>query len=269
MKTSAAAILFAMLFTTAQAYQQTGTKEHPIPPERRQELKQKLEATINQTTQQIKVSPENPGLYLARGDAEFFLGRFAESVTDYQKMIELKPETKNSHWQLGIAYFYANDFEAAAHQFESYHSFDNVDRENGIWRYLSQRKAFGAEKARADLLKYEKDDREPFPDLYRLFAGSIDARQVFEGINKAEVTSVERAKRLFYAHLYVGLNEWVEGRDESARLHLREAVRNTWAPTAGYGPAFMWHVGRLHFNMLLEKEAAPASDKPSPEVSSN
>ena len=64
-------------------------------------------------------------------------------MADYNRIVELSPQRDASHWQRGIAYFYAKDYKSAAGQFERYHSFDNVDRENGIWRYLSQHKAYG------------------------------------------------------------------------------------------------------------------------------
>ena len=134
--------------------------------------------------------------------------------------------------------------------------FDQVDRENGIWRYLSQHKAYGQKKAREGLLKYEKDDREPFPSVYKLFAGTMTPQQILDAIDKAEISKDERQKRLFYAHLYIGLNHSVEGDDAAAQRHLRLSTLNTWGPRAGYGPSYMWHVGRLHEELLRAKLAA-------------
>jgi len=202
----------------------------------------------------IDQEPKRVGLYSERGDLYFFLGDFAKSVQDYDRMVELDPQQDASHWRRGIAYFYADDFAKAAGQFERYHSFDQVDRENGIWRYLSQLKAHGQKVAREGLLKYEKDDREPFPDVYRLFAGTIEPAAIVDRIEKASVSDDEREKRRFYAELYIGLNEAVEGRDAEARAHLAKAVANTWGRKAGYGPHYMWQVGRLHLE-LLEKKA--------------
>ena len=165
-------------------------------------------------------------------------------------MVELSPEVDGSHWRRGIAYFYAGKYEDAAAQFERYHSFDNVDRENGIWRYLSQVKAVGREKARAGLLKYAKDDREPFPAVYELFAGRITPEAILKGIADAKLADGERESRLFYAHLYIGLNEFIEGREKSAQEYLEKAVRNTWAEKAGYGPHYMWQVARVHEELL-------------------
>jgi lipoprotein NlpI len=210
---------------------------------------------IARLTEQIEKSPRTVDLYSRRGDANFFRGNFAEAVADYEKMVELQPDLETSHWRKGIAYFYAKCYKAAAKQFEIYHSFDNVDRENGIWRYLSQTKALGRDKAREGLLKYEKDDREPFPDVYRLFAGDLTGDEVLKRINAAKITDQQRKQRLFYAELYIGLNEFVEDRLESAEKHLAEAVKNEWGAKAGGGPGYMWHVGRVHHDLLVEELA--------------
>lgn len=189
------------------------------------------------------------GKYSRRGDLHMFLGRFAEAEADYRKMSVLKPDLDASHWRLGIAMYFAQHPEEAAAQFDKYHSFDNVDRENGIWRYLSHRAAFGKEKAREQLLKYEKDDRPPFREVYQLFEGTMTADQVLQSISP-DLPESSRQSRLFYAQLYVGLNDAVEGKPEAALKALREAVRNEWPREAGFGPDYMWHVGRLEYLRL-------------------
>ena len=207
---------------------------------------------VARLTKAIDASPTTVDLYSQRGDARFFLGEFATAAADYDKMVELVPADDAGHWRRGIAWFYAGEYEKAAGQFERYHSFDNVDRENGIWRYLCQRKASGLEKAREGLLKYEKDDREPFGDVYRLFEGKITSEELLDKIREAKISDTEREKRLFYAELYVGLNEAVEGREDSAKTHLAAAAKNTWGEKAGYGPNYMWQVARRHAEELAK-----------------
>ena len=180
-------------------------------------------------------------------------------------MVELDPATDASHWRRGIAYFYASDFDKASKQFERYHSFDNIDRENGIWRYLSHHKAKGQKYARKGLLKYEKDDREPFPAVYKLFAGQLTPEQILNQIAAANISKTEREKRIFYAELYIGLNELVERRAKSAEKHLHVAVATEWPRTAGFGPNYMWHVGRVQLNRLRQpKKPAGAKAKAKP-----
>ena len=112
-------------------------------------------------------------------------------------------------------------------------------------------KALGRDKAREGLLKYEKDDREPFPDVYRLFSGDLTGDQVLKRINDAQISPREKEQRLFYAELYVGLNDYVDGRIESAEKHLAQATQNKWGSQAGGGPGYMWHVGRVHHDLFV------------------
>lgn len=226
----------------------------PLSAEARKRLQSDLEAAVERGDAAVEKDAKSVAAYSARGDARFFLGRFEEAVADYDKMVELDPRRGNSHWRRGIARFYAGDHDGAAEQFEAYHTFDNVDRENGIWRYLSQHRAKGRKKAREGLLKYEKTDREPFPDVYRLFAGEITPEKIVANIEAAKVTENEKRSRRFYAHLYIGLNHAVEGRDAAALEHLAKATANDWPRTAGYGPHYMWQVGRLHYELLAEKK---------------
>jgi len=218
---------------------------------------------IKALTTAINAAPQNVNLYSQRGDAQLFLGEFTKAVADYDKMVELDPAQDASHWRRGIALFYAGEYDRAARQFERYHSFDNVDRENGIWRYLCQVQADGIEKARAALLKYEKDDREPFGDVYRLFAGTTQPATIIRRIETSDIAEPEREKRRFYANLYIGLWHAVHDRPEEARRYLRQSVTNTWAPKASYGPRYMWHIGRLHHNLLTTRRTGnPARPKP-------
>lgn len=237
--------------------------EPPLPPERVERMQKSFAASEAKLTTEIEANAESVDLFSQRGDARFFQGKFDDAVADYDQMVALDPKLETSHWRRGIAYFYAEDYGQAAHQFEIYHTFDNVDRENGIWRYLSQVKSIGREKAREGLLKYAKDDREPFPAVYKLFAGEITPQEILDGIAQAELAKDDRAKRLFYAELYIGLNYFVDEKFEEAQQHLAEAVKNEWGRRAGYGPNFMWHVGRLQeaaLRKMLSSRKKPAND---------
>ncbi|QDU36319.1 Lipoprotein NlpI precursor [Maioricimonas rarisocia] len=225
----------------------------PLSDAERSGLQNQLQSRLAAATRTIEMEPDGISGWSSRGDARFFLGNFDGAVADYSEMVDLSPALDASHWRRGIAYFYAGNYEEAAGQFERYHSYDNVDRENGIWRYLSQFKAYGRDRAREGLLKYEKDDRQPFPDVYRLFAGAITPEQILANIAAADIPDHERNKRFFYAHLYIGLNHAVEGDEAAARTHLAKAVSNSWPRRAGYGPNYMWHVARLHHDQLAAK----------------
>jgi lipoprotein NlpI len=246
-------VLLCLLFGTLTPIN-ADDRDHPLSQEMRDELKKTQSDRVEQLSAQIAANPKSEDLHSQRGDAYFFLGQFPKSVADYDEMVKLNKELESSHWRRGIAYFYADKFKNAAEQFELYHSFDDVDRENGIWRYFSQYKAHGREQARQGLLKYKKDDREPFPAVYQLFAGKVTPEEILKQIGDAKIDDEERQKRLFYAELYIGLNYAVEQQPEKALPHLRAATANSWPRKAGYGPYYMWQVGRLHFERLSQKK---------------
>jgi lipoprotein NlpI len=235
-------------------------EESPLSPEARMKIDEEAKSVIETETEALKITPRGIESLSRRGDAYFQLAEFRKAVADYDQMVVIDPQQDASHWRRGIALFYTGEYEKAAAQFERYHSFDNVDRENGIWRYLCQVKSSGVEEARKGLLKYEKDDREPFPDVFKLFAGTISPSEIDQRIADAKISDEQREMRRFYADLYTGLNHAVEGRDAEATTALRKAVANTWAPKASYGPRWMWHVGRVHFD-LLRKAEKPAEEK--------
>ena len=216
-----------------------------------------LESTLKQYPKPAPDTVNATQIHSRRGDTLFFLGRFSEAVTEYEAMVTADPSLDASHWRLGIAYFFADQPIQAAAQFDKYHSFDQVDRENGIWRYLSHYKARGADEARKELLRYEKDDREPFPAVYRLFDGSMTPQQALDMIGD-DLPSDERDKRLFYTELYIGMHQVVQGQPAKAMTHLRRATLRQWPRRAGFGPAYMWHVGRVQLNMLHD---TPATQK--------
>ena len=218
-----------------------------------------IESLTKQLKQKEKIDPaaaDAVNQYSARGDVLMFLGEFEKAEADYQTMVRMKPDLDASHWRLGIAMFFANHPKQAAAQFDKYNTFDNIDRENGIWRYLSHYRAFGKDEAQRQLLRYETDDRPPFKEVYRLFDGSMTAEEVLKAIPD-DPGAASRDSRLFYSHLYIGMNQVVEGKTDDAKISLETATLNTWPRKAGYGPDYMWHIGRLQYLELQKVKMAP------------
>ena len=205
-------------------------------------MKESFEATLKR-----EADPKDVAAHSRRGDAHFYLGNFDKAVGDYEKMVELEPGLAAEHWRLGIAYYYAGRFELAARQFKKYSSVDDVDRENGIWAFLSQAKIAGIEKARQGIFKYDKNDREPLPAVYAMFEGKRTPEEVLAKIG-------EEGAPAFYARLYVGLYLAADNKPDDAVKHLRLAVANRWPRDAGFGPNYMWHVARLHYELLESKK---------------
>ncbi|MGB8170401.1 MAG: hypothetical protein WCF18_23060 [Chthoniobacteraceae bacterium] len=203
---------------------------------------------LDELTAALAKTPDSVRLYSRRGDCHLFLGHFAESVADFEKMIALDPAQDAPHWRLGIAYYFAREFAKSARQFEKYQTYEAGDRENGIWKFLAQARGESLEKARAEMLVYTRFDREPFPALYEMFAGKRTTDEVFREIESKGLSRDERV--MFFANYYAGLNEALLGHRERALELIRKAAASAWGQTAEGGPAYMWRVARLHADRL-------------------
>ena len=151
-------------------------RRHPLSDDERTKLRKQWDDELADVSKKLDAKPDQLSLISKRGDLHFFRGEFTKSVRDYERMSELDPPLDASHWRLGIAYFYADAPEKSAKQFEKFFTTDDVDREAGLWKYIAQAPTLGTVKARAGLLKYKKDDREPLPTIYRLFETEITPR---------------------------------------------------------------------------------------------
>lgn len=227
----------------------------------RAEMLARFAAQERALDEQIEKSPGSVPLFSQRGDARLFRGRFAEAVADYEKMIALDPSQDAPHWRLGIAYYFVGQFEKSARQFEKYHAYDARDRENGIWKFLAQARGDGLEKARREMLIYERFDREPFPSLYEMFAGKKTISELFAEIEKKGLASDRSVS--FFANYYAGLNAELSGDKAAAREHLTRAVEGAWKTDARGELGYMWQVARLQ-RELLEKSGAAATTPDEP-----
>jgi lipoprotein NlpI len=213
-------------------------------------IKEKYSASEKSLTSRLLKNPTEVSSYSSRGDARLFLGDFFGARMDYEKMINLNPKLEVSHWRLGIAYFYLSDFSKAARQFEIYHQYDNIDRENGIWRFMSQYKESGLKVARKGLLNYSKDDRPPYPWLYSMFAGDITPEEVFIKIKEENFPEKYALRVQFHAFFYVGIFLELTGENPSRALeYLAQATTNKYGRQTG---TYMWHVARLYHSRLLD-----------------
>jgi lipoprotein NlpI len=190
-----------------------------------QDTTRELKARLDAANAAIAADPDDVGARNERGDALFFLGRYGEAVADYDRVLELRPELAPKHWQRGLALYFAGRYDESAKQFERYYegtAGDKSDRENGIWRFYAQVKKDGVDKAREQLLEYTLPDREPLPIVYRMCAGEATPAEVLKSVESAKVSDDERAKRRFYADLYVGLDATIVRDDrKSAKEHLQ------------------------------------------------
>lgn len=242
----------------------TAAKEkHPLPDTERKQMQAGFREAIGKYTQALKESPKEVGLYSRRGDVHLFSGNFREAVKDFEKMIELDPSQDAPHWRLGIAYYYINNFKKGMDQFAKYHAYDNVDRENGVWKYFCQANLEGIPKAQGNMLPYTRFDRHPFPAVYDMLSGGkTTPEKILGDASASKESKAAKTRRLFFAHLYIGMHHEVLGEKEKALHHCRLATDNAFGRAS---KTYMWQVARIHYEQLAGGTFRVAGKKQKPE----
>jgi lipoprotein NlpI len=183
-----------------------------------------------------------------RGEGHFRNGRITESIADFDRELELQPDRAAEHWQRGISYYYAGEYEKGARQFELHRTVNPQDVENAAWHFLCVTRAPGGsvESARKALIQVTRDSRIPMAQIQRMFAGTATPEEVLQAGEM--VGGIAK----FYAELYVGLYyEAIDRSEESLRL----------IPSAATNPNakdhYMGDVARVH--VALRKKAATSA----------
>ena len=192
----------------------------------------------------VAADPKLPGAYQQRGSMHFRMGHIAESLADFDKFLELRPDDKPYHWQRGIALYYAGKFEDGQKQFELHQTVNSNDVENAAWHFLCLARRSGIEQARKSLIKIEGDTRIPMMKVLDLFAGRAKPDDVLAAARAGEPAEKELKQRLFYAHLYIGLYYEAASETKSAREHV-ELAANKYA-----GDDYMSDVARVHLKLM-------------------
>ncbi|MCC6421257.1 MAG: tetratricopeptide repeat protein [Gemmataceae bacterium] len=202
---------------------------------------------VEDFTKAIELDPKAAEAYDRRGSAHFKRGQFAESVRDFDRYLDLVPRQQEGHWRRGISCYYARQYDAGRRQFEAYEAVDTNDVENAVWRYLCMAPKVGVEKARAAMLKVGQDRRVPMMEVYDLFCGKIEPAVVLAAVERGKPPAADRNRRLFYAHLYLGLYHESLGNGKRALEHLTTAAEHR----IGH---YMWDVARVHRDYLRRQE---------------
>ena len=187
----------------------------------------------------LKLEPAFPSLWQTRGEVNFKAGNFKDSVSDFDRVIELVPDRAPHHWQRGISLYYARRFSDGRKQFELHQTVNPSDVENAVWHFLCAAREQGVTNARASLIKVGPDGRVPMQEIYALYAGNGSADQVI-----AAAASSRSRDALFYANLYLGLYFDAIGNAAKARSHIAKAALE---PGATH---YMGDVARVHLKWI-------------------
>ena len=168
--------------------------------------------------------PNGRDLY-ARGEEHFFAGRIDESIQNWDLEIVAQPFREPYHWQRGLAFYYANEFEKGVKQFELHQKVNRNDVENAAWHFLCVVRAEGGsvKKARKALIPIVGDSRVPMKEVHDLFAGKGTSQDILDAASKNAEGLLLR-NQLCYAHLYLGLYYEALGEIEKSRGHIQKSA---------------------------------------------
>jgi arylsulfatase A-like enzyme len=212
---------------------------------------------IELTTAALQDNPDLAEAYYIRGRANFCLARIENSLKDFDRCVELLPERAREQWERGITCYYAGKYEDGARQFELYQTFHDNDVENSVWRYLCLVPQVGVEEARKTMLPIRDDPRVPMMQIYDLYRGRAEVADVLEAVG---AENPNRAGRLFYANLYIGLYYESLGEQDKAAAFLKKAAAARDAPGIN---RYMGAVADVHVKLAATRQAHDGREKPN------
>jgi len=210
------------------------------------EHSRELPKALTDYDEALKLDPKLAQAWQLRGIVHFKLAHIDESIADFDRFIELMPDQAPYHWQRGISYYYAGRFEDGRRQFELHQKVNPNDVENAAWHFLCVARSAGVEKARSSLIPVKEDARVPMLQIHALFAGKAEPADVLRAAHAGGPTASELQRRLFYAHLYLGLYFETTGNQPLSYEHINKASHQYEADD------YMSHVARVHL-ILREK----------------
>jgi lipoprotein NlpI len=189
---------------------------------------------------------EKADTFNQRGMARFKNAQIKESIEDFDAFLKLMPDKEPHHWQRGISYYYAGQYDKGRQQFDDYQRVDGSDVENVVWRAMCISRKDGFDKSKTSMAPVGFDRRVPMMTIYKLFKDEVKPEEVLKDAESKAPGNNDAKSRLFYAHLYLGLYYEQKGDKALTKDHLKKAVA-----IYDLGP-YMWAVARTHLK-LLEK----------------
>lgn len=162
-----------------------------------------------------------------RGVQRFFDAKIKESIADFDAYLAIRPDEDPHHWQRGISYYYAGEYEKGKAQFERHQTVNSQDVENAVFHFICAARVPGgnAEKARADFIPITADPRVPMKEIWALYAGKGTADEVVKAAQAGDPGEDELRNRLCYAHLYIGLYFEATGDAADSAKHIGLAAK--------------------------------------------
>ncbi|WRH68264.1 MAG: tetratricopeptide repeat protein [Planktothrix sp. GU0601_MAG3] len=193
-----------------------------------------LEQQLNYWTKYFHSHPNDIRGYIQRGMVYFKLGKITESIQDFDQAEKLDPSIKPYLWQRGLSYYYTEQYQLGAEQFEIDLTVNSQDVEETVWRYLCIAQFQGIEVAKNTLLPVKNDPRPVLKSVYELFAGNCTPEDLLK------IGQKQGKKGNFYSHLYLGLYYEAEQNIELAKTYINQAA------TQYEIDDYMWNLAVVH-----------------------
>lgn len=168
------------------------------------------------------------GAMQRRGEKRFFDADIDGSIDDFNAYLKMMPQEDPHHWQRGLSYYYAGEYEKGKAQFERHQTVNTQDVENAVWHLLCSVRAPGGslDSARKKFIPIERDSRVPMKEVHDLFGGRGSIEAVLEAAEPQDSDNLSERERshLCYAHLYLALYFEAVGEAERMKRHIRLAA---------------------------------------------
>jgi len=168
------------------------------------------------------------GAFQRRGEERFFDADIDGSIDDFDAFLKMMPKEDPHHWQRGLSYYYAGEYEKGKAQFERHQNVNTQDVENAVWHFLCSVRAPGGSLrlARKRLIPIERDSRVPMKEVHDLFGGWGSIEAVLKAAQPRDSDNLSERERnhLCYAHLYLALYFEAIGETEKMKKHIRLAA---------------------------------------------
>ena len=161
--------------------------------------------------------------YVRKGSEELIAGKIDQSIRSFEAAVKLQFDVRPHLWQLGIAYYYANQFADGRDLFETHQVVNPQDVENAVWHFLCVARLENVEAARKKLIRITGDTRVPMKEVHALFDGKGDAQAVINAASRVS-EDAQRKNALFYAYLYLGLYEEAQGNAAKSKEYIAKAA---------------------------------------------
>lgn len=164
------------------------------------------EKAAEKAQQAGEAAGDSPEILQRAAEILYRAGASKQSLTFFNRVVELEPDFAPSNWQRGIALCSCGEWEAGAKQFKIHHDVNPDDVENSAWYFLCVAKTKGMEAARETVIPSRGDSRQPMMSVLKMLQGSLEPAEVAQAAvdNTPEGTSARKSAQ-FYADLYIGL----------------------------------------------------------------